>query len=209
MLGLSTVEEIATCGSATCARLGNGTVRCWGDNSYGQLGDGTTTSRPTPTSVTGLSDVVEIAAGVRHFCARLLGGTLNGYGQLGDGTMTTRLTPTAVAGISGAAEITAADNHSCARLTDGTTRCWGNNLVGQLGDGTLSVRPTPSGVLGLSAVVEIVAAGYGRAPGDSIPYRTCSRQRNGDVRCWGGNGYGQLGDGTSVNRSVPVLVSDL
>jgi hypothetical protein len=100
--GLSGVTSVVVGEMHTCALMGDGTVRCWGDNRYGQLGDGTTDTRTTPTTVPNLSHVAEIAAGRSHACARLESGAVycwgrNYYGQVGDGTTTMRLVPTAVA----------------------------------------------------------------------------------------------------------------
>jgi alpha-tubulin suppressor-like RCC1 family protein len=103
--GLSGAVEITTNYFHTCARRASGTVVCWGDNTFGQLGDGTVgILRSTPVAVSGLSDAVEIDAGERHTCARRASGTvvcwgLGDNGQLGDGMMTTRLTPVAVMGL--------------------------------------------------------------------------------------------------------------
>jgi alpha-tubulin suppressor-like RCC1 family protein len=87
-----------------CALLNDGTARCWGNNYYGQLGDGTRTDRHTPEAVSGLAGAVAIAAGDYHTCALLNDGTVrcwgpNSSGQLGDGTTTDRLTPVAVSGL--------------------------------------------------------------------------------------------------------------
>ena len=125
--------------------LGDGTARCWGNNWFGQLGDGTTTERHTPVAVSGLSNAVAIAAGNYHTCAVLGDGTArcwgrNDYGQLGDGTTTERHTPVAVSGLTNAVAVSAGGDHTCAVLSDGTARCWGDNSDGQLGDGTTADR---------------------------------------------------------------------
>lgn len=204
------VAEMAAGGYAhSCARLTDGTVRCWGFNFYGELGDGTLTTRSNPVAVSGLSGVAEVAAGHRHTCARLTDGTVrcwgrNNTGQLGDGTTGFGSpTPVAVSGLSGVAELAAggsdSGSHTCARLTDGTVRCWGDNTSGQLGDGTTTNRSTPVAVSGLSGVTHIAAGGA----------HTCARLTDGTVRCWGWNFRGQLGDGTTTNRSTPVAVSGL
>ncbi len=187
----------------TCARLGDGSVRCWGYNSRGQLGDGTMTNRPNPTLVPGLTGVIELAAGY-HTCARLGDGSVrcwgnNQWGQLGDGTTTNRPNPTLVPGLTGVIELTPGNVHTCARLGDGSVRCWGNNQWGQLGDGTTTNRPNPTLVPGLTGVVELAAVGS----------HTCARLGDGSVRCWGNNSYGQLGDGTTTNRPNPTLVPGL
>ncbi len=151
--GLTDVVQIAGGQSHTCARIINGTVRCWGRNDLRQVGDGTNVfERLTATAVTGLTGVVEIAAGSHHNCARLTSGAVrcwgnNEFGQIGDGTLVrSRNEPTAVDGLTNAVGLAAGENHTCAVLTDGSVRCWGLNESGQLGDGTLTLRPLPTPV---------------------------------------------------------------
>ncbi|HMA91119.1 MAG TPA: chromosome condensation regulator RCC1, partial [Polyangiaceae bacterium] len=199
--GLTGVAQIAVGYHHTCARLTDGTVKCWGN---GGLGDGTTTQRLTPVAVTGLTGAVEIATRSAHTCALLTGGTVkcwggNVYGQLGDGTTTTpRLTPVAATGLTGVAEISAGQGHTCARLTDGTVKCWGHNELGQLGYGaTTYVQMTPVAVTGLTGAAEISAGYY---------YHTCARLTDRTVKCWGTNSTGQLGDGTTTQRTTPTVV---
>ncbi|MBX3313773.1 MAG: hypothetical protein KF906_05575 [Actinobacteria bacterium] len=150
---LADIRSITAGGGHTCALLTNGTAKCWGYNYDGRVGDGTTTNRLTPTTVTGLTGATAITAGGGgHSCALLTNGTAkcwgnNGSGQLGDGTTTNRLTPTTVTGLTGATAITPGGGHSCALLTNGTAKCWGNNVDGQLGDGTTTNRLTPVTVL--------------------------------------------------------------
>lgn len=199
-----TVTKMAAGHLHTCARFMNGDVQCWGNNQYGQLGNGLAGDRYVPTAVPGLSNVIDIAAGLYHTCARLMDGSVrcwggNATGQLGDGTTTQRLAPTAVTGLSNAVEIAAGTDHTCARLMDGTVRCWGNNEYGQLGDGTTTRRLAPIAVTGLNNVVEIAA---GRA-------HTCARVMDGSVHCWGYSLDGQLGDGTTTQRFTPGAVTGL
>jgi hypothetical protein len=111
----------------TCARMTDGSARCWGRNDHGQLGDGTTTDRAAPVTVAGLRGVVEVAAGTSFTCARLEDGGLRCWGtgrMLGDGASRNNLPPTPVPQISGATEIRAAGLVTCAR-TAGGARCWG------------------------------------------------------------------------------------
>ena len=150
VVGLSgTVVEIEGGGFHTCVRYASGTVECWGRNTHGQVGDGTTTSpRLSPVPVTGLSGVVELAAGQLHTCALLATGGVacwgdNGAGQLGDGTNTDRSSPVAVSGITNAVALGSAGYHNCATLATGDLACWGENWGGQLGDGTTSPQSTP------------------------------------------------------------------
>ena len=203
----SGVTAVAAGSGQTCALTDTESVLCWGYNGYGQLGDGTTTSRSTPTPVTGLSSgVAAIAVGGSHICAlTTTGGVVcwgsNSYGQLGDGTTTNRLTPTPVTGLSsGVAAITAGADHTCAVTTGGGVSCWGYNYYGRLGDGTTTNRSTPTEATGLSSGVSAVVAGGSH---------TCALTAGGGALCWGYNNSGRLGDGTTTNRSTPTAVSGL
>ncbi len=191
----------------TCALMTGGGVKCWGDNGFGQLGDGTTTNRVTPVAVSGLaSGVSAIAAGDEYTCALMTGGGvrcwgINGFGQLGDGTRADRVTPVDVSGVaSGVCAIAAGHGHTCALMAGGGVKCWGYNYYGQLGDSTRADRATPVDVSGLASGVRAVAAGL---------YHTCALTTVGGVKCWGDNDFGQLGDNTTINRSTPVAVSGL
>jgi len=202
----SGVNAIASGKDHTCALTAGGGVKCWGYNSNGQLGDGTTIDRLTPVGVSGLaSGVSAIAAGGHHTCARTTGGGVkcwgyNSNGQLGDGTNIDRYTPVDVSGLaSGVSAIAAGQSHTCARTVGGGVKCWGNNFQGQLGDGTTIDRHTPVDVSGLASGVSAIAAGE---------IHTCARTTGGGVKCWGSNGYGQLGDGTTTDRHAPVDVVD-
>jgi len=189
---------------AVTATLG---VRCWGDNAYGQLGDGTTTDRSIPVDVSGLtSGVTAVATGAYHSCAvTSVGGAkcwgYNALGQVGDGTSANRSTPVDVSGLtSGVAALAGGYDHTCALTTAGGVKCWGDNAFGQLGNGTTKNSPIPVDVSGLTSDVAAIAAGYGD---------TCALTTGGAVKCWGVNDIGQLGDGTTTNRSTPVSVLGL
>jgi len=190
----------------TCAVTSGGGTKCWGANAYGQLGDGTQTERYTPRDVSGLtSGVTAVAAGGHHTCALTSGGGVkcwgeNGYGQIGDGTGPP-LIPVDVRGLtSGVTSVAVGWLHACALTSGGGVKCWGHNSSGQLGDSTTTSRSTPVDVSGLTSGVTAVVAGQ---------YHTCALTSSGGVKCWGSNGDGQLGDGTTTSRSTPVDVSGL
>lgn len=196
---------LATGNSHSCAVTFEGAVWCWGENSNGELGDGSSRNRVAPVKVIGIEAAVRVAAGVAHTCALLTDGTVrcwggNNSGQLGNGSTTASLTPVRVAGVSGAVELVAGEAHTCARLSDGTVWCWGDNSAGQIGDGTTtSPRRTPLEVTDLGAVTQVFARRTS----------TCVRRADRSVQCWGSNGAGQLGDGTTVTRTSPWSVSNL
>jgi hypothetical protein len=117
------------------------TVKCGGYNKYGQLGDGTTTTRYELVKVLGISTAIQVSAGSGRTCALLDGGTVQCWGMglltgLGGSTTTSNPTPTTINGISGAVQISAGSYHACALIANGTVQCWGDNFNGQLGDGT-------------------------------------------------------------------------
>jgi len=190
----------------TLALLADGSVRAWGSNTDGQLGDGTTADRPAPAAVPGLTRVTAVAAGGTHSLALLSDGTVwawgdNGLrGPAGDGTpRTAATTPVPMPGLGDVTAVSAGNFHSLALLRDGTVRAWGWNDDGQLGDGTTSDRPSPVTVSGLTDIVAIAA-------GDRF---SLALRRNGQVATWGANERGQLGDGTFDDHSLPVEVRDL
>lgn len=188
----------------TCFLVGDGAVRCWGENTRGQIGDGTTTNRREAVVVPGLNNVVAVTGGLRHTCALLTDATVrcwgqNSSGQLGDGTTTERHSPVAVSGLTDVVMVNAGFNHTCALRSDGTVRCWGFNSAGQLGDSSTTRRLTPVTVSGLTEAVAIDTGGVS----------SCAIRADGSARCWGSNFRGALGDGTLTNRLVPVAVSGL
>lgn len=195
----SSGAKLAVGGFSTCS-ISAGNVKCWGDNSLGQLGTGDTNMRTTPTNVTGLpvNSVESLAVGTGSVCAISQGAVYcwgnNANGQLGNGTNVNHLTPKKVTGLdSQVSSISAGINHFCA-IKRGALYCWGTNNTGQLGIGNLTNSNVPVAVPGLSSGVTDVALGT---------YFTCAIQ-SGAVKCWGGNYAGQLGDGTTVDRLSPV-----
>ncbi len=203
----SGVNAIAVGVNHTCVLTTTGGVKCWGDNSSGQLGDNSTTQRNTPVQVSGMeSDMGAIALGVNHTCALTPTGGMtcwgnNSFGQLGnDAIDSNSLTPTPVSGLaSGLSAIATGAFHTCALTTSAEVKCWGNNTLGQLGNGTKnnSPFPTPADVVGLAGGVSAISGGQAD---------TCALMAGGGVKCWGANVVGQLGDGTSTDRAIPVDV---
>lgn len=204
----SGVAAVAVGGDHTCALTTAGAVQCWGHNDYGELGNGTTMDSATPVAVTGLSNsVAAITAGGKHTCALTTAGGVqcwgyNSNGQLGDGTTTVRDTPIAVSGLSSGVVAIASgkENHTCALTTAGAVLCWGYNGDGELGNGTTTDSAAPMAVIGLSSGVTAITAGG---------YHTCALTMAGAVECWGYNFYGQLGDGTTTNSVIPATVMNL
>lgn len=184
----------------SCIIRPDGSVRCWGNNLHGQLGDGTRTDRLKTVPVPGLTGIVAVACGGLHTCALRANGTVACWGQDESAdpssTTTDRLAPVDVAGLSNVVEITAGRSHTCALSRDGIIRCWGRNQDGEVGDGTRTPRPAPVTVTGLSKMVS-VSAGNGF---------TCAIQIGGRALCWGENALGELGDGTRADRLTPVAV---
>jgi alpha-tubulin suppressor-like RCC1 family protein len=198
VMGLTGVAQLAPSQFHSCARLADGTARCWGGGSAGQLGNGTTPTTSGPVAVTGLTSADAVVSGQYHSCALLTGRTVvcwgaNTLGQLGLVADTVvRASPVAVPGLSNVVELAAGESHTCARLADGTVRCWGSGAAGQLGVSASTATPTT--VPGLRDVAEI-------ATGAS---HTCARLADGTVQCWGLNAFGQCGDGTTANHTAPA-----
>ena len=135
-----------------CAVLSSGAVQCWGGNTYGQLGNGSTTSSTSPVSVAGISNAKSVSAGRGHSCAVLSSGAVqcwgyNLFGQLGNGSTTNSTSPVSVAGISNATSVSAGTSHSCAVLSSGAVQCWGSDEAGQRGTGR-AFNYAPGAVVG-------------------------------------------------------------
>ncbi len=196
----------------TCTVTAAGGTVCWGSNQYGQIGDGTTILRTTPTNVNLPFGVTALTGNWGHTCAITPSGGAkcwgwNDYGQLGDGSKTQRLTPTDVSGLSsGVTKIAAGYGHTCAIVTGGALKCWGADFSpssnqGQLGNGTNAGSLTPTDVSGLSSGVQAVATGKNH---------TCAVTASGGVKCWGANDWDQLGDPGDFNdKNAPGDVATL
>ena len=252
--GIDGVRMLAAGGDSDYALRADGTVRAWGVNSTGNLGDGSTIDRATPVAVTGLTNVVGIAAALFSGYALKSDGTVwawgyNYYGALGDGTTVNRLTPVRVANLSEVVAISASYESGYAVKSDGSVWAWGLNDHNQLGDGSTTSAVVPVQVKGLGNIVSVAAQGWnGYAlrldgtvwawganaaaslgngspdqhgiSGASIPvqvtgltgvkaiaagvYAGYALYGDGTMSAWGSNYYGELGDGTTTDRLVPV-----
>jgi alpha-tubulin suppressor-like RCC1 family protein len=210
-------QEVEAGSAHSVAVRDDGTVWAWGLNSSGQLGDGTSTLRPQPVQVAGVSGGVltgikAVAAGGNHSLALSTTGVVyawgaNGNGQLGDGTTTNRNTPVETQGLSHAVAVAAGSTHSLAIDDQGRLWAWGYNAHGELGQGTASgtAQTTPVQVKdpsGATVLAGVVAAGAGA-------YHSLAVTSDGRVWAWGWNYYNQLGDGTTTQRTLPVAVPGL
>ncbi|MFD7976088.1 hypothetical protein [Streptomyces sp. NPDC059071] len=202
----------------------DGTVWAWGSNVSGQLGNGTNTNSTTPVQVCAvgatapctdfLTGVTAVAAGAAHVVALRANGTVvawggNDSGQLGNGTNAPSNVPVAVSGLTNVSAIAAGDIHSLAAQTSGLVKAWGNNLNGQLGNGTNSNSNTPVPVCAVGATApcaDLLAGVTAVAGGGS---HSLALRTDGTAQSWGGNAFGQLGNGTNTNSTVPVQVSGL
>ena len=196
--GLSGVKAVyAGWGSTTCAVLTSGDVMCWGYNNHGQIGDGTTTTRPAPTLVPNLHDVSTLAVGNTHTCALLTDGTVRCWGsdgssQLGDGGTTDSHSPINVNWFSNFANLSAGSGnggqgeYTCGQLTDGTVRCWGGGSSGEMGGGGREngTQISQSAVFSLTGATQIEA---------TIAGGSCAVVSGGTVDCWGGIGGDEMG----------------
>jgi alpha-tubulin suppressor-like RCC1 family protein len=201
---LQAAAGLITVGGLHACALESGAVQCWGDNQFGQLGDGTNQTSSIPRTVVGITNAMAVSAGNDETCALLADTTVkcwgdNRSGGLGNGTTTASNTPVAVTGITGAAAIAVGGFHACALISGGSVKCWGLDGTGQLGDGGRNHSSVPVQVSGLTNATAITA-------GD---FQTCALLADHSVRCWGHNGFGQLGDGTMMDRGTPVAVQDI
>jgi alpha-tubulin suppressor-like RCC1 family protein len=189
-------------------------VEAWGDNYYGQLGNGTTQTTgcaciDSPVPVTGITDAVQVSGGDYHALALRPDGTVrswgyNHYGELGNGTTSDSSTPVSVHGITNAVAVAGSSEHSVALLANGSVVAWGDNNTGELGLGTTSgpdtcnghaCSKTPVPVPGLTGVVAI-AASY---------YYSLVLRKDGTVYAWGNNQNGEVGDGKGTKNACSCI----
>jgi alpha-tubulin suppressor-like RCC1 family protein len=186
----------------TCALKTDSTVWCWGLNTSGQLGDGTTTNRNRPVQVSGLSGVADIDNQYDFACALKTNGTVwcwgsGSNGQLGNGGTASSSTPVQVSGLSNVTQIATGYQHVCAVVSNGSVWCWGWNIVHQLGDGTTTNRTTPISVSGIFTATEVRAGAW----------NSCALLANQTITCWGdANGF-RGSAGSASTKSSPTGIS--
>jgi alpha-tubulin suppressor-like RCC1 family protein len=205
VVGLTDVVQLTAGNRYACAVIVDGTIRCWGRNDQGQLGDGTKIDRSTPVQVIPIENAVGIGTGANHACAVLADTTARCWGrgnsgQLGDGHWQNRLTPVAVSNLSGVVSVAPGGLNTCALLDGGTVSCWGNNGGGQLGQG----GDTP----GRNSNVPLSVPGLASVSAISSGQDHLCVVANGAVFCWGSGTFGQTGwapaegDSTSSPRKI-------
>ncbi|MEZ4266426.1 MAG: hypothetical protein R3F39_08610 [Myxococcota bacterium] len=195
--------SVSAARDTTCALLVDATLWCWGWNSSGQLGVGTTAKTATPDRVLGLSQATALRIGGRHACAIDSAGAVYCWGpnlqkQLGDPALAQSLFPAKAVGLSDARQLAAGFQHNCALRSGGAVSCWGDNGAGQTGQASGSTTGTAAVVVGVTGAVS-VAAGLSHSCA-VVP---------GAVKCWGSNSSGQLGSAGVGNGATPVNVKNL
>lgn len=189
-------------GTGTCGVTTDSRVACWGSNTYGQAGDGTTgTFKRVPVYVSGVTDAKAVAVGLSSACAIVGGGSVkcwgrNTLGDLGDGTGVDSAVPVDVAGISSATVIDGYGSHYCVGLSEGGAKCWGQGAFMQLGDGTKVNAFTPVSVASLTGSVRQIAA---------TRVNTCAIMENNSVWCWGTNADSSLGAGGNMTTPAQIV----
>ncbi len=207
VLGLTSVVAIAAGADFNLALLADGTVKAWGGNQYGQLGDGnTTTNSGTPVTVRGLSQVVAVAVGLDHSLALLADGTVRAWGrnqngELGNGTTTSSTSPVAVVGF-GSYRVTAIatrGNHNLALLDNGTVMAWGDNYKRQLGIGSAPDSNTAVAVPSLNQVTAITTG----------VDHSFALLADGSLKGWGYNIFRRTTDSADSFIDNPVTIGGL
>ncbi len=188
---LSDVVAISAGSHTNCAIHAGGSVSCWGWRAG--------VPQTTPRRVSRLNRVVSLAVGWHQSCA------VRDDGRVFCWPHHHVDKPQEVPGLSGAVAVSVGDRSACVVHGDGGVSCWGeNNAAGQLGDGTTTARPTPERLAGIAGAVAVTVSVQSE-DGDA---HACAARADGSVSCWGSNGFGQLGDGTTESRLVPTRAQE-
>lgn len=196
------VDFVTGGGSYTCVIHSPGTLKCWGENTYGQLGDGTTTARTSPTAVSASELFKKVfTGGGPSTCGQTTSDKIMCWGwgaggQLGNGSTAQQLSPVFVEGGAVYPIVDTGGGHNCAINASSKLRCWGMNSEGQIGDNSTTSRSSPVNV---DNAVNYQAVGLGFD-------HSCAITTGGVLKCWGKNNYGQLGDNSTTNSSVPKVI---
>lgn len=195
--------------ASTCVLYADGTIRCVGSNTYGELGVGTTSNYQSNVQTVNIpalnvgEKAVDLAGGHSHYCfltnnQRVFcwGKNAGGEALQGVATPSQLNSPSNLSSLTSVVQLSAGFNHTCAVISDGSVKCWGKNDFGQVGNGTSTSSPTAPAIA-LAGGVEKVRAGY---------QSTCAVLATGELRCWGHNSNGQLGLGNTTHQSAPVSV---
>jgi alpha-tubulin suppressor-like RCC1 family protein len=194
--------------------LSGGTIRAWGYNYYGQIGDGTTSTATLPKSIDPSNKYIQIATGDNHTCGITLNNDLkcwgkNTYGQLGDGTNTNRLVPTLIDSGVKYSFVSLGNNHTCGitTLAQGQIlKCWGRNSTFELGLGVDPPNNSTDPIGAFENLPQIVDTGISYLWVATSNRTTCGITTSNKLKCWGDNNYGQIGDGTTTDKSSPVPI---
>jgi alpha-tubulin suppressor-like RCC1 family protein len=194
-------ESVEVGGNCMLAKKTDGTIWAWGDNQFGQLGDGGTVNKNIPTQIGSATDWASISVQNTSAFAIKTNGTLwawgaNSDGQLGDGTTTQRNSPVQIGVATNWASVSSGISQTLARQTDGTLWAWGNNTYGQLGDNTTVNKTTPTKI-GVATDWASVTSGW---------HQSLAIKTNGTLWAWGRNHRGQLGDGSTTQSNIPKQI---
>jgi alpha-tubulin suppressor-like RCC1 family protein len=211
---LSNAAQISAGDMYTCALLSNHSVKCWGENNDGELGNGKKTDSSTPVPVSAITNAIQVSAGSLHTCALLsnhrvkcwgknfageLGDDINSHGHEDGEGVDFSPTPVPVRAVTNAIQVSVGLYHTCVLLTDHRVECWGNNSDGELGNGKRTDSSTSVPISAITNAVQI-SAGYDH---------NCALFSNRRVTCWGLNHDGELGNGETAYGSLPVRVVGL
>ncbi|MEY3696387.1 MAG: hypothetical protein RJA41_37, partial [Actinomycetota bacterium] len=200
-LNLNNVVKISSGSTHQCALKANGNVWCWGNNIFGELGDGTNYSTKKPNIVPGISDAIDIDVNYSTSCAVLSDFTVKCWGlnigNIFNDNTTKNLSPREVPNLFNVKKLSLGRTFNCALLNNGDLKCWGDNSIGQIGVGYISSESTPYVDAIISSDVKDFAIGSTNA---------CYLDYENNYYCWGSNNYGQVGDDSGRPVLAPKLI---